>query len=80
MSHPDHQTFLDAIDGLETVTLTFASKDDGGAQLTRTCAPLDYGPRTRAKDPVDCYHTSGTTTPTARPAHTSSACRPPRWS
>jgi hypothetical protein len=54
--HRDHDTFLDAIDDLETVNLTFSSKEDDGATLVRVCAPLDYGPRARATDRVDCYH------------------------
>jgi hypothetical protein len=54
--HPDHDDFLAAIDRFETVALTFTANEDGGAELSRTCAPLDYGPRPRVPDCSDCYH------------------------
>lgn len=54
--HADHDIFITALEARETVILTFTSKEDGGAELTRTCAPLDYGPRSRARDKSDCYH------------------------
>lgn len=49
MHHPDHHIFLDAIDRLETVDLTFSAAEDA-ADLTHTCAPLDYGPASPAGD------------------------------
>lgn len=54
--HGDHQVFIDGIDERRKVTLTFASKEDGGASQVRLCAPMDYGPRARAHDKSDCYH------------------------
>ncbi len=54
--HPDHDVFIAALEGSERVTLTFASKDDGGAELVRSCAPMDFGPSRRTKDQSDRYH------------------------
>jgi hypothetical protein len=54
--HPDHETFLEAIDKRQKVNLVFASKEDGDSHQIRTCAPLDFGPRARAHDKGDCYH------------------------
>jgi hypothetical protein len=48
--HGDHQVFIEAIDERQKVTLTFVSKEDGGASQVRLCAPMDYGPRARARD------------------------------
>jgi hypothetical protein len=53
--HQDHDTFISAIDSCTKVVLTFVSKEDAGL-LTRTCAPVDYGPSRRAKDQSDRYH------------------------
>ncbi len=36
--------------------MTFVSKEDAGLYLTRTCAPMDYGPSRRTKDRSDRYH------------------------
>jgi hypothetical protein len=54
--HSDHAVFVDAIDGQRKVVLTFISKEDGGARLVRTCAPMDFGPSRRTKDKSDRYH------------------------
>jgi hypothetical protein len=54
--HADHHTFITALEAYELVSLTFASTDDGGAHLLRSCAPLDYGPRSHAPDLSDHYH------------------------
>ncbi|PLS85451.1 MAG: hypothetical protein CYG60_12565 [Actinobacteria bacterium] len=35
--------------------LAFFSKEDK-TQLYRTCAPMDFGPSRRARNPVDRYH------------------------
>ena len=48
--HKDHDIFIDGIDNRNRVTLTFDSKEDSGAQLVRSCAPMDFGPSRRAKD------------------------------
>lgn len=53
--HRDHKTFEDAIHSMNRVTLCFFSKEDG-TPLTRTCAPMDFGPSRRAKDQSDRYH------------------------
>jgi len=36
--------FIDAIHSKNKIRLTFHSKEDR-QELTRTCAPMDYGPR-----------------------------------
>ena len=53
--HKHHQDFLDALHALKRVELKFYSKEDGEV-LTRTCAPMDYGPSRRAKDKSNRYH------------------------
>lgn len=52
--HPDHQKFLDALAGKRRVSLRFFSKKEG-RDLTRVCAPLDYGPLRGAAEPVPHY-------------------------
>jgi hypothetical protein len=54
--HRDHETFISGIGDLKKVNLAFFSKEDAGLQLTRTCAPMDYGPSRRTKDQSDRYH------------------------
>ena len=54
--HEDHDVFIAGVEDLGKVLATFVSKDDGGLDLTRVCAPMDYGPRRRAKDKSPCYH------------------------
>ncbi len=54
--HRDHDAFISGIADRRKVILTFASKEDAGQHLTRTCAPMDYGPSRRAKDQSDRYH------------------------
>lgn len=54
--HADHDIFIAGIDGRQKVSLTFVSKEDGGRTLVRTCAPMDFGPSSRAKDKSDRYH------------------------
>ncbi len=54
--HQDHAAFVSGIGDRRKVILTFASKEDEGLQLTRTCAPMDYGPSRRATDQSDRYH------------------------
>jgi hypothetical protein len=54
--HPDHEVFASGIRGRNKVLVTFLSKEDSGRPLTRTCAPMDYGPSRRTKDQSDRYH------------------------
>ena len=47
--------FLEAISSKNLVELTFLSKEKG--VLTRTCAPMDYGPwRRHSSSPEPRYH------------------------
>jgi hypothetical protein len=54
--HQDHEAFISGIGDCTKVVLTFVSKEDEGLRLTRTCAPMDYGPGSRTKDQSDRYH------------------------
>jgi hypothetical protein len=54
--HRDHETFISAIRDRRKVILTFVSKEDMGQRLTRTCAPMDYGPSGFAKNKSNRYH------------------------
>ena len=47
--------FIRAIRLRQLVELAFFSQEDN-AQLTRRCAPMDYGPSRRAKDQSDRFH------------------------
>jgi len=47
--------FVGAIHSKSKIRLTFYSKEDGH-DLTRTCAPMDYGPSTRAHDKSNRFH------------------------
>lgn len=47
--------FIDAIHSKNKIRLTFHSKEDRQS-LTRICAPMDYGPSTRANNKSDRYH------------------------
>jgi hypothetical protein len=54
--HRDHETFTIGIDGRTKVILTWFSQEDG-RDLTRTCAPMDYGPSRRNLNPNPArYH------------------------
>jgi len=48
-------TFLEALHSKRRLLVRFHSKEDG-AVLTRTCAPMDYGPSSRGKDRSDRFH------------------------
>jgi hypothetical protein len=54
--HKDHEVFVSGIGDRRKVVLTFVSKEDADLHLTRTCAPMDYGPSLRARDQSDRYH------------------------
>lgn len=53
--HSDHKQFVSGIHTQTKIMLTFFSKEDR-SQLVRTCAPMDFGPSRRAKNPADRYH------------------------
>ena len=47
--------FIDSIHAKTKINLTFFSKEDG-RQLTRLCAPMDFGPSRRAHNKDDRFH------------------------
>lgn len=47
--------FIGAIHSKNKVLLKFFSKEDG-TQISRICAPMDFGPSRRAKDKSDRFH------------------------
>lgn len=49
------EDFINAIRLRQLVEVVFFSKEDG-AQLTRKCAPMDYGPSRRTSDQTDRFH------------------------
>jgi hypothetical protein len=49
------QNFINAIRNRTKINLTFFSKEDG-KNITRLCAPMDYGPSRRTKNQDDRYH------------------------
>ncbi|GGY93474.1 hypothetical protein [Shewanella fodinae] len=51
----DEQLFIQAIHDKTKIRLTFASKEDGH-NLTRICAPMDFGPSRRAHNQDNRYH------------------------
>lgn len=53
--HSDHGVFIQGIHDKKKIRLTFLSKEDE-AILVRLCAPMDFGPSSRAKVKVDRYH------------------------
>ena len=51
----NHQEFLNAIQNMSLVKITFKTKESNEKDLiTRTCAPMDYGPS--KKDGITKYH------------------------
>ncbi len=52
--HSDHQLFLDALADQHRVSLRFFSKKED-RELTRICAPLDFGPLRGALEAADHY-------------------------
>jgi hypothetical protein len=54
--HQNHPAFIDGLEDCRKVILTFASKEDGGQHLVRTCAPMDFSPSNRTKDKSGRYH------------------------
>jgi len=53
--HPDKEVFLASIQSRTRVILTFFSKEDR-TQLVRTCAPMDFAPGSRTRDPQSRFH------------------------
>lgn len=49
------EPFIAAIHAKTKIRLTFFSKEDN-YNLTRLCAPMDYGPFRAAKIPADRFH------------------------
>ncbi len=49
-----HNEFFVALNGTNLVELTFDSKEKG--EITRTCAPMDFGPSRRYSSPEVRYH------------------------
>ena len=49
------QAFIAAIHAKNKIRLTFFSKEDG-TNMTRLCAPMDYGPSRRAADKQERFH------------------------
>lgn len=47
--------FVNAIHSRQKIRLTFSSKEDGH-NLTRLCAPMDFGPSRRAHNQDDRFH------------------------
>lgn len=56
MELPNHDEIIQAIHDLREIRVEFRSKEDGGAILSRICAPMDFGPSRRAKDKTPRYH------------------------
>lgn len=56
MELPNHEQIIQAITNLQEVCVEFSSKEDGGAILTRRCAPMDFGPSRSAHDQTPRYH------------------------
>lgn len=50
-----HNDFIQSIHNKQKVRITFFSVTDGHNK-TRLCAPLDFGPKARAKDQSNRYH------------------------
>ena len=46
--------FISALESTSLVELTFNSKEKG--EITRICAPMDYGPWARSSSNEDRYH------------------------
>ena len=55
MQHEQHQTFIDAIHSMRKLLIVFHSAKDDRI-VTRTVAPLDFGPHASFKDKSDRYH------------------------
>lgn len=52
--HAAHQVFVDALNAKKRLTVKFRDSKTG-REVTRVCAPLDYGPLRGATDQSDRY-------------------------
>ena len=52
--HPAHQVFLDALAGKHKMSVRFFHRKEK-KEMTRVCAPLDFGPLRGAHEPHDHY-------------------------
>ena len=52
--HANHPLFLDALTTKHRLSVRFFHKKEG-REVTRVCAPLDYGPLRGAREPTDVY-------------------------
>jgi hypothetical protein len=55
MKHDHHEIFIAAIHGRQKLQVDFYSKKDE-TNVTRICAPFDFGPKAREKSQVNRYH------------------------
>jgi len=63
------EQFIQAIKDKTKIRLTFYSKQDD-ENVTRLCAPMDYGPKRKAKNQNDRYHLWDYESPSETPFHT----------
>jgi hypothetical protein len=65
------EQFIQAINDKTKIRLTFYSKQDG-ENVTRLCAPMDYGPSRRKNiiDTSDKFHLWDYKSPSETPVHT----------
>lgn len=56
MQLANHEEIVRAIHDRKEVMVRFRSKEDGGAVLSRRCAPMDFAPGSRAHDKTPRYH------------------------
>jgi hypothetical protein len=52
--HANHPIFLDAIATKRRLSVRFFHRKEG-REMTRVCAPLDFGPLRGAREPVEMY-------------------------
>lgn len=55
MKHRHHDIFIEALQTLNKVEVTYTSQKDGSV-VSRTAAPIDFGPKAKEKVPTDRYH------------------------
>lgn len=53
--HRDHDEFMKGLQERRRVMISFFSKSGDEHEL-RECAPVDFGPSSRVKDPANRYH------------------------
>ena len=62
MQHQQHDAFIKAIHAMRKLSIAFYSAKDN-CIVTRTVAPMDFGPHARFKDKSDRYHAWDFTSP-----------------